>query len=153
MQSILRSESMEEINGSIEVAKLLNEVLMLLRNSMTKGFEGRDITAPQGMVIAILSRHGKMKISELSKHMGLSISTVSSILDRLEKSEVVTRERSVEDRRVVYVVLADKFKEIHKDVHKKAEENIENIMSKGTPGDLDKVREGLSILKRLLAGQ
>jgi len=141
---------MEETNRGIEVSKLFKEVFTLLRQSMTKGFENSGITAPQGMVIGVLSRHGKMKVSELSDKMGLSNSTVSGIIDRLEKQEMVERERSKEDKRVVYVSLCPKFEETNQSFHKKVEESIGNVVNKGTHEDIDKIVDGFTILKRLL---
>jgi MarR family transcriptional regulator, organic hydroperoxide resistance regulator len=95
-------------------------------------------------------RRGKMKISDLSDTLFQSNSTISGIIDRLEKQEIVERERSEEDKRVVYVKLTPKAEEIHRDFHKVTEENWGKIMSRGTPEDIEKVVEGLNTLKRLL---
>lgn len=141
---------MEINNKSIEVSKLLREIMLLLKQNMTKVFEDRKITAPQGMVIGILSKFGKMKISDLSKQLGLSNSTISGIIDRLEKQEMVERERSQEDKRVVYVMITPKFQEIHQDFHKRIEENISNIMKRGSDEEIIKITEGLYTLKKLL---
>jgi DNA-binding MarR family transcriptional regulator len=142
---------METLDETIEVSKLFQEVLCLLKHSMSKVFEDTNITPPQGMVIRMLSHNNKMKISELSNKLGLSNSTVSGIIDRLEKQGMVQRERSVEDKRVVYVNISPTFNDMHKTFHKRADENIKNIMNKGTPEDLHHIMEGLSTLKKLLA--
>lgn len=141
---------MQEIEDSIEVAKLLNEVLMLLRRNFAKSFESCGITVPQGMVIRTIGKYGKMKISELSNKLGLSNSTVSGIVDRLEKQGMVERIRGKEDRRVVYVCLTTKFEKMHQDIHRKADENIRSVMNKGTQEDINKVMDGLNTLKKLL---
>jgi DNA-binding MarR family transcriptional regulator len=141
---------MEELNRGIEISKLISETAMLLRNNMMKGFEGIGITAPQGMVIGTLSKLGQVKISDLSERLSLSNSTISGIVDRLEKQHFVERIRSEEDRRVVYVKLTPKFQEMHKGFHLKAEKNIENIIAKARPEEINKIIEGLDALKRLL---
>lgn len=142
---------MKTLDETIEVSKLFQEVICLLKQSMSKIFEDTDITPPQGMVIRILSHHNKMKISELSGKLGLSNSTVSGIIDRLENQGMVERQRSVEDKRVVYVNISPGFDAMHKDFKKRADENIKNIMNKGTPEDLVTIIEGLITLKKLLA--
>jgi len=144
-------EQVDKLDETIEVSKLFQEVICLLKHSMSKIFQDTDITPPQGMVIGILSHNNKMKISELSKKLGLSNSTVSGLIDRLEKQGMVERERSLEDKRVVYVSISPTFNETHKTFHKKAAENIENIMNKGTPEDLLNIMVGLNTLKKLLA--
>lgn len=144
---------METLKESIEVAKLFQEVMHLFRNNMKKLVEDTGMSAPQGMVIGILSKNKKMKITELSNHLGLSNSTVSGIIDRLEVQEMVVRERSKEDKRVVYVSISPKFEEMHKTFHKKIEKNIENLMSQGSSEELSKILEGLNALKKLLMDQ
>lgn len=144
---------MEELNKGIALSKLISETAMLLRQNMMKGMESMGITAPQGMVLGTLSKLGQVKISELSEKLGLSNSTISGIVDRLEKMEFVERIRSEEDRRVVYVKLAPKFEAMHHGFHRRAEKNIESIMTKADPEDLDKIILGLDTLRKLLENE
>lgn len=141
---------MEDLKESTKVARLFQEVLILFRQSMSKVFEEAGITATQSMVMGILSKEKVMKITELSSKLGLSNSTVSGIIDRLEKLGVVERNRSEEDKRVVYVSVSPKFMDRHQSFHQQIEENIAHKMNQGTPEELDKIYEGLEALKRLL---
>ena len=143
---------METSNDSAKVAKLFREVMHLFKQSMSKVFEDIGITAPQGMVIGILSKEKTLKITELSTKLSLSNSTVSGIVDRLEKQGMVKRKRSEQDKRVVYVSISSDFKEMNQNFHQRIEEKIEDAMSKGTPEELAKVFEGLDALKKLLGG-
>ena len=144
---------MANLNESAKVAKLFQEVMILFKHSMSKVFEDmhEGMTAPQGMVMGILSKEETMKITELSSKLSLSNSTVSGIIDRLEKQGMVERKRSEEDRRVVHVSIAAKFKGLHQNFHKRLEENIGNVLNKGTPEELDTIFEGLDALKKLLS--
>jgi|TARA_R110002033_G_scaffold48042_6_gene94046 DNA-binding MarR family transcriptional regulator len=65
-------------------------------------------TTPQLLVLKELAKHGRSKPSVIAKSVHLSHATVTSIVDRLEKSAMVTRERSEDDRRSVEIVLTDK---------------------------------------------
>jgi MarR family transcriptional regulator, organic hydroperoxide resistance regulator len=142
---------MDDLDESIEVVKLIQEVIFRMNRTIFKGFEDSGITLPQGMIIRNLNKCGRMKVSDLSYKLNLSNSTISGMLDRLEKLEIIIRTRSQDDKRVVYVSLLPKFAEMHKNFHKKADENIQSIMSKGTPEDVEKIVEGLNILKKLLS--
>jgi len=144
---------MGTINESIEVARLFQEVMHLFKHNMKKLVCDSGMSAPQGMVIGLLSKNKKMKITELSNHLALSNSTVSGIVDRLEAQEMVVRERSKEDKRVVYVSISPNFEDMHKAFHKQIEKNIQNIMSQGSPEELNKIFEGLDVLKKLLSSQ
>lgn len=144
---------METLNESIEVARLFQEVMQLFKHSMHKLLDETGMSAPQGMVLGLLSKKKKMKITELSSHLCLSNSTVSGIIDRLEKQKMVVRERSEEDKRVVYVSISPNFADMHKIFRKQFEKNIENIMSKGNSEEIHKIFEGLDALKKLLSEQ
>ena len=64
---------------------------------MKKIIERTGMTAPQGMVIGLLHKNKKMKVTELSKQLHLPNSTVSGIIDKLEEQDAVIRERSEDD--------------------------------------------------------
>jgi DNA-binding MarR family transcriptional regulator len=144
---------MDTVNESIEVARLLGEVMHLFKHNMKKLLGDAGMSAPQGMVIGLLSKNKKMKITELSSNLCLSNSTVSGIIDRLEAQEMVVRERSKEDKRVVYVSISPNFEDMHKVFHKQMEKNVEKIINQGSPEELRKIYEGLDTLKKLLSAQ
>lgn len=141
----------EPMNQNMEIILLVKEIMTLSRQFMHRGFESHGITAQQGMMLGMLSRHGKMKISELGDRLGLSDSTVSGIVDRLEKQEFVTRERSRDDKRVVYVHIGSKFKEMFKDFHHLLENRIQEFLDKGTPEEIEQIITGFKALKKLLS--
>ena len=149
-------EKMEELdkkdmaNDDVEVARLFLQVMGLFKHSMIKVLEDTGITAPQAMVMGILSKEKRIKMTELSSKLCLSNSTVSGIVDRLEKQGMVERDRSKKDRRVVYVDICPEFNNIHANFHKLVRDNTENIIKKGTTEEMDKIVEGLNILKKLL---
>ena len=142
---------MDNLNDSTQVASLFQEVMILFKNSMSKVFEDSGITVPQGMVLGIISKENRIKITELSSKLSLPNSTVSGIIDRLEKQGMVARERSEEDRRVVYVSISPHFKEMHQHFHKSLQLKIENIMNQGTSEDLNIIYKGLNTFKKLLS--
>ncbi|GCD09697.1 MarR family winged helix-turn-helix transcriptional regulator [Clostridium tagluense] len=150
---------MEELNkdnqlkDNVEVARLFLQVLGLFKHKVIKIFEDTGVTGLQAMTMGIIHKEKRMKMTELSRKLTLSNSTVSGIVDRLEKQGIVERERSCEDRRVVYVKISPKFNETHEDIHKLIQENTVNIMKKGTPEEINGIVDSLTTLKRLLGEQ
>lgn len=63
------------------------------------------LTAPQLIILQVLRKTGRMSPSAVAKSVSLSQATVTSILDRLEKAKLVRRERSTEDKRIVFACL------------------------------------------------
>ncbi len=73
------------------------------------------LTAPQILLMQTIRDKGEVTIGELANVMSLSQATVTTILDRLEKRELVYRERSKTDRRKVHAHLTEKAAEILKE--------------------------------------
>jgi DNA-binding MarR family transcriptional regulator len=67
-----------------------------------------SVTAPQLLLMQAINRHGDVMIGKLAKEVSLSQATVTTILDRLEKRELVYRQRSDQDKRRVHARLTDK---------------------------------------------
>lgn len=64
------------------------------------------LTLPQLMTMQALRQIAPVTTGELAKEVSLTQATVTSILDRLEKKELVTRERGVDDKRKVWISLS-----------------------------------------------
>ena len=141
---------MEDLNKNLEVINALKQTFAAVKKEIRCQYKDDNLTGPQGMLMGILAHHGEMKISDLSEKLHLSNSTVSGIVDRLENLELVERIRSKEDRRVVYVNITPKYKEVAAQRFKEIEQSVVSKMSKASQEELDKVIEGLNILKRLL---
>ncbi|WP_427977226.1 MarR family winged helix-turn-helix transcriptional regulator [Agarivorans sp.] len=73
------------------------------------------LTAPQMLLLQTIRNMGKVTIGELANEMSLSQATVTSILDRLEKRQLVYRERSQQDKRKVHAHLTEQATEVLKE--------------------------------------
>ncbi|MCU4674409.1 MarR family transcriptional regulator [Catenovulum sp. 2E275] len=65
------------------------------------------ITAPQLLLLKAIHDRGEVTIGEIANEISLSQATVTTILDRLEKRELVFRARSNQDKRKVHAYLTD----------------------------------------------
>jgi DNA-binding MarR family transcriptional regulator len=72
------------------------------------------LTSPQILLLHTVRDKGEVTIGEIAQDMRLSQATVTTIIDRLEKRELIFRERSKEDKRKVHAYLTDKGHEILK---------------------------------------
>lgn len=145
--------SVEEVNKVVAIVQLMKKVTANIKHEIGCHFKEMNLTGPQGMLIGTLFHHGEMKVSDLSEKLGLSNSTVSGILDRLEKQGQVERMRSKEDRRVVYVNITEDFKEQSKKQFVEINKMIEQMINKATPEELDKILEGMEVLRNVVERQ
>ncbi|AEX85318.1 hypothetical protein XO10_04470 [Marinitoga sp. 1135] len=141
---------MDERSSAIEVIKLIKEIKELLRKAMTTQFENMEITSSQWMILGILMKNGRMKIGDLSKEVGLSNSTVTGIIDRLEKRNFVKRVRDSKDRRVIYIELTEEFEKNKKGLNLSMDNKLNEFLENVSETELKKVIDGLGILKDVL---
>lgn len=145
--------SVEEVNKAVKVVQLMKKVMGEIKHRIGNHFKEMNLTGPQGMLIGTLAHHGEMKVSDLSEKLGLSNSTVSGILDRLENQGMVERSRSKEDRRVVYIKITDECRK-HSQMHfEEINKVIEEMMVKATPEELDVILEGMDTLAKVVDRQ
>lgn len=106
-----------------------------------------EINPAQGRILFVLWNKDEIPISELSKKTMLSKSTLTSMLDRLEKAEYVIRKYSQEDRRKILIKRTEKDKNLEKTYTQMSDEMI-NLFYRGfDPKEIDNF-EGY--LKRVL---
>jgi DNA-binding MarR family transcriptional regulator len=94
-----------------QIDRILEAIIYLYTESrrLTKEQAARiGLTGPQLSVAKMLEELGDLSLSELSDRIRAQNSTVTGIVDRMEREGLVDRKRSAEDRRVVHIRLTDK---------------------------------------------
>jgi DNA-binding MarR family transcriptional regulator len=102
-----------------EVDRILEAILYLYTESrrITKEAARRvNLTGPQLTVVKMLEAFGDLSLSELSDRIRAQNSTVTGIIDRMEREGLVERARSKEDRRVVFIGLTEKGARIAREI-------------------------------------
>jgi len=102
-----------------DVDRILEAIIYLYTESrrITKELARRaNLTGPQLTVVKLLRAVGDLSLTGLSERIGAQNSTVTGIIDRMEREGLVTRARSKEDRRVVHIRLTTKGKELADEV-------------------------------------
>jgi DNA-binding MarR family transcriptional regulator len=97
-----------------EIAAALEQIRRTLRTLVAEHARGLSVplTPPQLLTIETLvdasrSSRGGLSLSELSRRLGLSHSTVSGIVDRLEARGFLRRVQRADDRRFIEIQLTD----------------------------------------------
>jgi len=144
----MSKQKFESILKIIDLSRNFNKSM---RHKFHHLMQDSDLTFPQLSVISMLEKHGEQKVSELSLKIGLSDSTVSGILDRLEQKDIIKRERTKDDRRVVKISLTGKSKELCNDFRRKREEYFTRLLKKLSEEEIKDIIKGLEILNRVLA--
>lgn len=81
---------------------------------MLKEYGIKEINPAQGRIMFVLWQNDGIAINELSKETSLSKSTLTSMLDRLERTGFIRRKASDKDRRKIYIWRTEKDKSFQK---------------------------------------
>jgi DNA-binding MarR family transcriptional regulator len=142
-----------------EVAGALEQIRRTLRASIAAQAREMSVplTAPQLLAIETLveelrSSRAGLSLSELSKRMGLSHSTVSGIVDRLEARGFLRRAQREDDRRFVEVQLTDAIQQwLREELPASRVDPLAAALANASHAERAAIREGVVTLARLLA--
>lgn len=114
-----------------------------------------ELTFPQALALSTLNDQGPMPISKLAELTGSANSTISGVVDRLERLELAKRKRSELDRRVIYVEATEKYRRLQDRAEAGVNEYFDQLLAAQlTDGERKTVAEGLQLLdKALTAGE
>ena len=93
------------MNSVEEVLVALRRVIRATDIYSKKLAKTTGLTAPQMLLLQTIRSRGELTIGELATAMSLSQATVTTIMDRLEKRHLVSRQRSTVDKRKVHARL------------------------------------------------
>ena len=88
-----------------------------------------NVTGPQLTVVKLLETIGDLSLSELSDKIRAQNSTVTGIVDRMEREGLVQRVRSTTDRRVVRIHLTDKGQQLAREIPVEPMEILRSALS------------------------
>ncbi len=149
-------KSVEEQAAAI--AGLLRSIRALQRDSLVAeahrygpGLTGPQLSLLETVVDRLRSGTQSPSVSELSARLGLSHSTVSGIVDRLQEAGILARARCERDRRVTRIVLTGASRRwLESEMPHARERPLSAALAKASAQDRANVLDGLAILERLL---
>ncbi|MCF8011952.1 MAG: MarR family transcriptional regulator [Clostridiales bacterium] len=97
------------------------------------------VTVNQVVVMKKISDRQQMTVSEVAEDLGISLSAITALVDRLCKSDFLTRRRDVNDRRLVWLELTAAGQEVVDICVACRNEVLGKYLSKLEEEDLDKL--------------
>jgi len=89
------------------LADALGAVARQLREKSAETLAPWDITPAHLRALRTLSRHGTMRLSELSDHLQIAPRTATEVVDALQARDLVRRRADPDDRRATLVEVTD----------------------------------------------
>lgn len=128
------------------LVNLFNEILKLEEEAIITD-EFKDITNNDMHIIEAVGLSGENTMSVVAKKLGITAGSLTTSVNNLVNKKYVTRKRSEEDRRVVFLQLTAKGKrayEHHREYHRQMTEAVINKLDENEVPVLIKTLAGLS---------
>lgn len=141
------NELQPKINN--DVLHRINDINIMIHKLFHAFYSPHGLTYVQVPVLMALRRHGKMRVSDLGRSLEIGSSNITPLCKRLERANLVTRSRSNQDQRVVYVEITEHALEMLDKIEKQIGQYLPEI-SQARPEDHEVIMNGLNTLYALL---
>ena len=135
---------------SSQLDNLLPVLIKHLQISDPHKLYGIKITLQQYLALDTLTKKGKCMITDLSKNLGIALSTVTGLVDRLTKSRFVKRRKDIKDRRIVWVNLTKAGLEVYKKVNAEKQKRVAVVLEKLTKCNRDALVNILEVISQIV---
>lgn len=105
-----------EIEKNRQILMMLYEIMKAMRCCQKEEMFCRDVTFSQFFILDAVSRNKELRLSDLHNILSVEKSTTTRLVDPLVRQELILREKSPEDSRVVVLRLTEKGEEVLSEV-------------------------------------
>ena len=140
------------INMAQEIDQHLRAVRRTLQQPVEAEFARGGLTGPQRSVIEAVVKMGGLSVKEASRQVGLAHSTVSGIVDRLERQGLVERQKDRKDHRINLIVPSKVVRDYMRDtLPTLVVYPLVEALLHAKPAERRAILEGLRTLRRVLS--
>lgn len=146
----MEEEILQIINTDIVVTleKELRNIAEIIKRKGREILKDYNITPPQFVALQWLQEDGEMTIGELSTKMYLAFSTMTDLVDRMERNQLVERARDKKDRRVVRVKLLAEGERIIAEVILKRQQYLQGVLKNFSEKEIYLLQQNLTKLQQ-----
>jgi DNA-binding MarR family transcriptional regulator len=135
---------------SMQIMMRLRQIIQEMSRHSKQLQEKHKITLPQLICLNEIAEHGPIAIGALTQIVFINNSTVTGIIDRLERRKLVQRVRISKDRRQVHVEITSDGLAFLEDAPTPIHHRFMEKLEKMDPQDVSKLMWGLELLVDML---
>lgn len=135
---------------SHELMDTAPKIMQAIRVEMRRG-RGADISIPQFRALAFIQRNPDSSLSSLADHLGLTLPSVSKLVDGLVKQGVVIRQESTADRRRLTLELTKTGASIVNSARAGAQANLAKKLDRLSDVELKTIYEAMQLLRPIFS--
>jgi DNA-binding MarR family transcriptional regulator len=114
---------------------------------------GSDLSIPQFRTLRFIQCNADSTLSSLADHLGLTLPSVSKLVDGLVKQELVIRQEAANDRRCMALALTPAGESIVNSARAGAQASLAETLSNLSLDELEAVRRAMELLHPLFLPQ
>lgn len=133
-------------NINLKLFVVLNKCSITVGRKSEKTIRPTGLTIPQFSVLEILYNKGDLKVGDIIEKSLSTVGNISLVIDNLCKLGYTEKKKCTMDKRITYVTLTEKGKELMDNMWTPHVEEMNNIMS---VLDLEEKETLINLLKKL----
>ena len=128
------------------------QILQSIRVEMRRS-RGGDLSIPHFRTLRFIQRNPDSSLSNLAEHLGLTLPSVSKLVDGLAKQKLVTRKTSTTDRRQLTLLLTPSGTSIVDSAIASARSNLAKKLEHLSNDELELISQTMQLLRPLFINQ
>lgn len=111
------------------------------------GWQRSGLSLTHVNVVALLELHGPLPMGRLAEALGVSVASATGIVGRMEERDLVTRQGSDVDRRVVEVHLAAGARDLFGSMQTHRRERLRDVLGHMSEVDMSALLQGVRAMR------
>ena len=124
------------------------QIVQSIRVEMRRG-RGGELSIPQFRALRFVQRNPEVSLSDLADYLGLTLPSVSKLVDGLVKQTLILRQESKVDRRKMTLALTEAGETIINNARAQAQANLARTLASLPEEDLLEIHHSFELLNHL----
>ncbi|MCX6064246.1 MAG: MarR family transcriptional regulator [Chloroflexi bacterium] len=135
-----------------ELMETAPKIVQAIRVEMRRA-RGADLSIPQFRSLRFIQQNPDSSLSHLADHLGLTLPSVSKLIDGLVRQELINRQGAITDRRRITLMLTPSGESIVNSARANAQTNLANTLGSLSDEDLKTIQRAMELLHPLFVSQ
>ncbi|WOV86280.1 MarR family transcriptional regulator [Sporosarcina oncorhynchi] len=135
-----------DIERALKLFIVLSRASKVVLEESNQLLDDYNLNPSEFAVLELLYHKGKQPIQKIGQKILLRSGSMTYVVDKLEGRGLLERVTSLEDKRIIYIVITPTGEELINDIFPKHEQHIKKMMSGLT---VDEQNQAIDLLKKL----
>jgi DNA-binding MarR family transcriptional regulator len=128
------------------------QIIRSIRREM-RSHRSSDLSVPQFRALAFVHNNEEPSLSDLAEHLGLTLASVSTLVDGLVKKDLLLRTQSTADRRRLMLTLTKQGESIYDIARQGTQAHLSNLLSKLSREELMVINQAFQLMQPIFASE